>query len=572
MRKCAILSSGSPPSSRLTTTFIGRIPIRLPWGPTAGEPSRVPAFPAAALPGLLSYLVIGDARNLPLCRVFTVQVQRAKCNGAIRKSQARRLWVSRVGISYEQGQPPMVVFQSSRSNCEAFSQERLKLRAISPIIGACVPPRPRRVGGANWHRRRGDYLKEISKMGGPGATRRYNNETGRAVKRKRGKTSYARRRKTAGVALIACFLLVGAVAVYNLTGGEDEINRGVSIGSVDVGGMTRDEAREAVQDDASATFEKISFGTGKEGFSASGDDLGIKVDAASAVDEAYSVGRRGNMFKHLSDASRSYLGGVRVALDAGYDKDKARGVLVERADEFNEKPQDASFSVTDEGKVVVEEARNGRVMDQEETLANLEGALKNMSGHVAIAEGPTPKPEISTAEVQRYRPKEVIGEYQTDFLWDSNPNRQYNMKLAAKAVNNTVLAPGEVFSFIEHTKSLHYKEAKTFSNGGIGVANGGGLFQTRRTAYMAATDPVVQIVERESHQAPVHHGRAGLATTAWFGDNGWGALDMQFKNNTDGYIVVREWVDDKGLLNAQILGQPTGKKVEMTTDKKWEDP
>ena len=188
-------------------------------------------------------------------------------------------------------------------------------------------------------------MREISKTGGPGATRRYNDETPRAVKRKRGKRSFARRRKTAGVALIACFLLVGAVAVYYLTGGDDEINRGVSIGSVDVGGMTRDEAREAVQADASATFEKISFGTSKEGFSVSGDDLGIQVDAASAVDEAYSVGRRGNIFQHLSDASRSYLGGVRVDLEAGYDENMARSVLEERAGTFNEEPKDASFSV-----------------------------------------------------------------------------------------------------------------------------------------------------------------------------------------------------------------------------------
>nr|MBA3636307.1 hypothetical protein [Rubrobacteraceae bacterium] len=91
-------------------------------------------------------------------------------------------------------------------------------------------------------------MKEISKTGGPGATRQYNNEAARTVKRKRRKTSYARRRKTVGVALIACFLLVGAVAVYYLAGGDDEIDRGVSIGSVEVGGMTRDEARNAVQD------------------------------------------------------------------------------------------------------------------------------------------------------------------------------------------------------------------------------------------------------------------------------------------------------------------------------------
>jgi hypothetical protein len=66
--------------------------------------------------------------------------------------------------------------------------------------------------------------------------------------------------------------------------------------------------------------------------------------------------------------------------------------------------------------------------------------------------------------------------------------------------------------------------------------------------------------------------KPGFDATVWFGENGWGAQDMRFKNNTDGYIVIREWVDKKGILNAQILGQPTGTKVEMRTEKQWEDP
>jgi vancomycin resistance protein YoaR/ribosomal protein L13E len=415
-------------------------------------------------------------------------------------------------------------------------------------------------------------LKELSKMGGPGATRRYNDQAPRTVKRKRRRARFARRRKSAGVALLASFLLVGTIAVYFLTGGEDEIGRGVSIGSVDVGGMTRDEARKAVLNDASATFEQISFGTGREGFTVSGDDLGIKVDAASAVDEAYAVGRRGNLFQHLSDASRSYLGGLSVDLDAGYDERMAGSVLEERANEFNVEPQDASFSVTDSGKIEVKEAEEGRVMDQEKTLANLEGALKNMSGHVAIVERPAPEPDISTAEVQSYRPKEVIGEYQTDFLWDSNPNRKYNMKLAASSVNNTVLEPGEVFSFNNLTRSLDYKEAKTFSNGGVGIANGGGLCQVSSTLYMAASYAGLRIVERHPHYAVLPYIKPGFDATVWFGENGWGAQDMRFENNTEGYIVIREWVDEKGLLNAQILGQPTGKKVEMSTEKIYEHP
>ena len=415
-------------------------------------------------------------------------------------------------------------------------------------------------------------MKEISKEVGPRANRRSKGETTRMVRRKPRKISYARRRKIAGVAAIVGVLLVGVVAFSFLGGGDDEISGGVSIGSVDVGGMTRAEAQKTVQGDASATFEEISFGTGKDGFSIGGDDLGVNVNAAQAVDEAYAVGRRGGVFKHISDAVGSRLGGTQIDLVAGYDQDKAKGVLAKAAEGYNEEPQNASFSVTDDGKVEVKEAENGRVLDQDATLANLDGALKNMNGQVPIAQGPPPKPEVTTAEVQSYKPEEVIGKFQTDFLWDSNPDRQYNMKLAAAAVNNTVLAPGEVFSFLKLTQSLHYKEAKTFSNGGIGVANGGGLCQVSSTVYMAANYAGLEIVERHPHYAVLPYIKPGFDATVWFGENGWGAQDMKFKNTTDGYIVVREWVDDKGILNAQILGQPTGKKVEMSTKKLWEDP
>ena len=179
------------------------------------------------------------------------------------------------------------------------------------------------------------------------------------VRRKPGKkkTSYARRRQIAGLALIAGVLLLGVVLFASLGGNDDEIAGGVSIGSVDVGGMTRAEAEKTVQDDASATFEKISFGTGEDGFSVSGEDLGVEVNAAQAVDEAYAVGRRGGVFQHISDAARSRLGGVQVALVAGYDEGKAKAALAKAADGYNQEPQNASFDVTDDGKVEVEEAR-----------------------------------------------------------------------------------------------------------------------------------------------------------------------------------------------------------------------
>ncbi len=415
-------------------------------------------------------------------------------------------------------------------------------------------------------------MREISKQGGPPVVRR--NAT--VARRKNGKSRYgrsryARRRGAALVALAVCAVFAGIVALDALIGG-DEIQSGVSIGAVDVGGMTSDDAREAVELAAADTFEKVSFGTGSEAFSISGEELGVKPNAAAAVDEAYSVGRQGNIFQRVSGISRSYLGGVQVGLQAGYDEQAARRALDRMAGEFNQEPQDASFTVASDGKVEVKEARNGRVLDKNETLENLDRALENMSGRVAIAEEAAPTPEVTTAEVQKYKPEEVIGEYQTDFLWDSNPNRKHNMKLAAGAMNNTVVAPGEVFSFNEHAAELDYKEAKTFSDGGVGIANGGGLCQVSSTLYMAANYAGLEIVERHPHYAVLPYIKPGFDATVWFGDEyGYGVQDMKFKNTTDGHLLIREWVDEKGFLNAQILGQPTGKEVEMRTEKLFED-
>jgi vancomycin resistance protein YoaR len=412
-----------------------------------------------------------------------------------------------------------------------------------------------------------DILREISKRRGPAVARTYGNKS--VAKRKKGpqgrRQQYVRRRRNAALALLAGILVIMGAAWY--LDGTDEIRRGVSIGEVDVGGMTRQEAREAVEQRAARTFDEIRLG---DEFSLSGEKLGVKADAAAAVDEAYSIGRQGWVGKRALEVARAFLGGVRVDTGVEYRQEAARAALEDVAPEFYEKPQNASFRVTDDGKIEVSKASDGRVLDREGTLANLESALSDMSNEVPIA-ADHKKPAVSTQEIEKLRPTQRIGKYRTDFLWDSNPNRQANMKLAAGAIDNTVLAPGEVFSFNKLAAPLDYGAAKTFSNGGIGYADGGGLCQVSSTLYMAAQYAGLQILERHPHYAVLPYIKPGFDATVWFGDEGgWGALDMKFKNTTDGYIVVREWVDQKGFLNAAIYGRPTGKKVELRTRKIFE--
>jgi vancomycin resistance protein YoaR len=368
------------------------------------------------------------------------------------------------------------------------------------------------------------------------------------------------------LALVAVSLLIVVGLWY--AGKADQIRSGVWIGDVNVGGMTKTEARTAVERHAADAFAEIRFGDGV--FSVPGEKLAVEVDSAPPVAEAYSVGREGWIGKRVLEVLRSYVGGIQLETAVEYREEVARGVIEEAAHAFYEEPQNATFRLAD-GRVEIQEAKNGRVLDREETLANLDRALSEMSNEVPIA-ADYERPEVSTQEVAGLKPTEVIGEYRTDFLWDSNPSRQANMKLAAGAVNNTLLAPGEVFSFNELTSELDYKQAKTFSDGGVAYADGGGLCQVSSTMYMAAQYAGLEIVERHPHYAVLPYIKPGFDATVWFGEpgSGWGALDMRFKNTTDAYVLVREYVDERGFLNAEIWGQPTGKKVEMRTEKIFE--
>jgi hypothetical protein len=164
-------------------------------------------------------------------------------------------------------------------------------------------------------------LSETKSRGGQQAVRRYDRAT--AAKKRRPasrKIDYARRRRNAGLALIAGVVLV-VLAIWYLDS-QDEILRGVSIGEVEVGGMTRAEARQAVERRASATFEEIRFGDGVS--TLPGEQLGVQVDAAAATEEAFSVGRQGWAGRRFFDILHAYLGGVQVDPEVEY-REQPRG-------------------------------------------------------------------------------------------------------------------------------------------------------------------------------------------------------------------------------------------------------
>lgn len=134
--------------------------------------------------------------------------------------------------------------------------------------------------------------------------------------------------------------------------------------------------------------------------------------------------------------------------------------------------------------------------------------------------------------------EKFLCEYSTKLIGSDN-NRNNNIELACKAINGTIIEPGDTFSFWdivgETTETKGYKQADAFdSNGETIHALGGGICQISSTLYNAVLkDDSLEVTERQPHTEPVAYVEPGKDATV-----NYGTADFKFKNNSDFPIKI----------------------------------
>ena len=112
----------------------------------------------------------------------------------------------------------------------------------------------------------------------------------------------------------------------------------------------------------------------------------------------------------------------------------------------------------------------------------------------------------------------------------SGANRNWNLKLASKKINGTVLKPGDTFNWFNvvgrASKANGYKLASVYSNGKTVQGYGGGVCQVSTTLYQAALKADLKIVERHMHSKSVTYTEWGKDATV-----SYGSLNLRIKNN-----------------------------------------
>jgi len=145
-------------------------------------------------------------------------------------------------------------------------------------------------------------------------------------------------------------------------------------------------------------------------------------------------------------------------------------------------------------------------------------------------------PKVDRALMEQVR-KKKIGHYTTYFN-PGNKNRSHNIKLAAKAINNYVVLPGERFSFNRvvgmRTPEKGYMQAPVIVKGELSEGIGGGICQVSSTLYNAVDHAGLHIVQRYSHSRVVPYVPPGRdATVSWHGP------DFVFQNKYAYPVLIR---------------------------------
>ena len=313
---------------------------------------------------------------------------------------------------------------------------------------------------------------------------------------------------------------------------ETEMQKEVQVDGISITGMSKSEAKAAILKEFpwSMTVEYDS-----DQYKVT-DLMAEKVDAL--LDEIYKDG---------SDPQESYT------LDTSGLDEKVKAEAAACGAKWDKKAKNGSIDKFDaaSGKFVCAGEENGFAIDQDKLAADISQALKDKKFDAKItATGSDVAPEISAASAkEKYK---TISSFTTNTT--ANQNRNTNVRLAAEAINGTVIKPGQEFSFNgtvgQRTEAKGYKGAAAYNNGEVVQEIGGGVCQVSTTLYNAVFKAGLKISSRRSHTFEPSYVTPGRDATV-----SWDQPDFKFINNSSTAIGLRaSYADQK--VTVSVYGIP----------------
>jgi lipoprotein-anchoring transpeptidase ErfK/SrfK len=208
--------------------------------------------------------------------------------------------------------------------------------------------------------------------------------------------------------LLAVLLLgIGALTAYDQMN-KDQIAEGVTVGGVEVGGMSRSEARDAISRDMRLRARQaIVVRDGTAHFSLTPRTMGAQFDVDGMVDDAIARSREGNIFARTYREVRGESLNAEVPARVTYSKLVLARFInrVERT--LNRSPVDAHLEYAD-GKFKRVPGKRGVRVESRALHSQLESAITGLAPGTIHVKAVKRDPKITMAELAKANPTIVV--------------------------------------------------------------------------------------------------------------------------------------------------------------------
>ncbi len=376
-------------------------------------------------------------------------------------------------------------------------------------------------------------------------------------------------------ACLGIFLFVSFVFIYFQHTYSQVVYPGIMIGGISMAGKTQaDVEKFYATKNAQIQNSTFLFKAENEETSLSAKDLEIGYDEKLLAEQAYSVGRSTNILSNINLIFESYINGVNLSPSYRYSEEKLTLALEPMQKAINIEPVDALFQFENGRVSAFQPSSEGRGLEIKTAKNQLFSSMKSLlaaqtpQSIVIVIPITTLKPKITTDKANNLGIKELIGTG-TSLFQGSIPERIHNVTLAASRINGVIIAPGEVFSFVNSlgdvSKFTGYKQAYVIENGHTVLGDGGGVCQVSTTFFRALLNGGLPIVSRTAHAYRVSYYEQGTSpgidATVYVP-----SVDLKFKNDTQNSILIQTVLDPTELrLTVYLYGTLDGRSVEMST-------
>lgn len=340
-------------------------------------------------------------------------------------------------------------------------------------------------------------------------------------------------------------IITSAISLKIYTWDNHTIIKGVVISGIEVGDLTKDQARERINEDVKKWLTRsVKLDISGEVIELSLEKLEPLVDIELPLNEAYDIGRKGSIFnKTKSKINASY--GVHFDLVPNWDDKKLSETVTPYLAKYIKAPINASFRINEQNVMEIQSEQPGQSIEIEPLVTQIKKTtIFQDPGYIKV-NFKEEKPLVIAADLETEKINGLVASYISKFD-ASLLERSENIRIAAKALDGALIKPGEAISFNgivgERISEKGYQEAYIIVNGEFVPGLGGGICQVSSTLYNAGLLANLGIEERINHELAITYVPLGQDATV-----AYPVLDLKLNNDTGGYLLIRTKVIQNSL-------------------------